>query len=160
MPDYQLSVVLPLSHEGQTITALLEKILTVDIPGIHIEVIVVEEEPATNTGETISWFSQSYPTHAVQYIRLQKNSGQGKAVQKGIEAATGDFILIQEPGPDFDNRYYHSLLQPMLENKADVVYGNRYRWTGLQRIPKFWQQAGNKLLNVLSGMFSNLALGD
>lgn len=160
MSQYQLSVVLPLSHEGQTITALLEKILTADLPGIAIQVIVVEEEPATVTGETISRFSQLYPIHTVQYIRLEKNSGQGKAVQKGIEAATGDFILIQEPGPDFDNSYYPALLQPVLDNKADVVYGNRYRWTGLQRIPNFWQQAGNKLLNRLSAMFSNLALGD
>lgn len=160
MSQYQLSVVLPLSHEGQTITALLEKILTAHLPGIAIQVIVLEEEPATDTRETISRFSQLYPIHTVQYIRLEKNSGQGKAVQKGIEAATGDFILIQEPGPDFDNGYYPALLQPIVENKADVVYGNRYRWTGLQRIPNFWQQAGNKLLNVVSGMFSNLALGD
>lgn len=160
MPDYQLSVVLPLSHEGQTITALLEKILNTAIPGISIGVIVVEEDSASDTEETISQFNQSYPTNAVQYIRLEKNSGRGKAIQAGIEAATGDFILIQEPGPGFDNGHYPALLQPILDNKADVVYGNRYQWTGLQRTPKFWQQAGNKLLNILSGMFSNLALGD
>src|ERR1700685_1437070 len=95
----------------------------------------------------------------IRFLFQPQNTGKGAALRRGFEAATGDIVLVQDADLEYDPKDYGKLLEPIFENKADVVYGSRFLG-GPQRVHYFWHYAGNKFLTLLSDIFTNLKLTD
>jgi glycosyltransferase involved in cell wall biosynthesis len=98
--------------------------------------------------------------NGITLIEHDRNRGKGAAVRTGLSHATGDIILIQDADLEYDPRDYRQLLEPILEEKADVVYGSRFVGNGPHRVHFFWHMLGNRLLTFLSNMLTNLNLTD
>ena len=115
----KLSIIIPAYNEAATIGQVLEKVLAVDLPQhLKKEIIVVDDCSKADTGAIV----QQYPA---RLIRLEKNSGKGAAVQTGIQAATGDIIIVQDADLEYDPEDYIQLLPPILSNEYKIVYGSR-----------------------------------
>lgn len=156
-----LSIVIPAYNEGATIHRILHKVQAVALPaGMEKEVILVNDCSRDNTEEAISAFQAANPALNIRYLRHEVNKGKGAALHTGIQAATGNFIIIQDADLEYDPQEYTILLRPMLDDVADVVYGSRFAGGRPHRILFFWHTIGNKFLTFLSNMFTNLNLTD
>jgi glycosyltransferase involved in cell wall biosynthesis len=167
--NMKLSILIPAYNEEATITTILDKVLSVSLPdGMKKEIIVVNDASTDRTKEIVEDFITPPPTppqegRGVMSIRLYSqpyNQGKGAALHKGIELATGDFIIIQDADLEYDPNEYTILLKPMLEGFADVVYGSRFMGGNPHRILFFWHSIGNKFLTLVSNLFTNLNLTD
>ena len=147
-----LSVIIPCFNEKNTILELLEKVKAVDI---NKEIIVIDDNSTDGTRELLKNIKN--PVHVIFH---PKNIGKGSAIQTGIREAKGDFILIQDADLEYDPSEYHLLLKPILDGKADVVYGSRFMGHQPHRVLFFWHYIGNKILTLLSNMLTNLNLTD
>ena len=156
----KLSIIIPAYNEERTINIILAKITEVDLNGVSKEIIVVDDCSNDNTIAKVNEFISGHPSEQILLIQQEINQGKGAAIHKGIEAATGDFLLIQDADLEYDPREYSHLLRPMLEGHADVVYGSRFMGHNPHRILFFWHSIGNKFLTSLSNMFTNLNLTD
>jgi len=150
-----LSVVIPCYNERQTIAEVLAAVRAA--PPADKEIIVVDDCSGDGTRE----FLQDQAGTLVDRLLYHKvNQGKGAALRTGIRAAQGDIILIQDADLEYDPTDYSSLLQPILENKADVVFGSRFQGGRPHRVLYFWHRVGNGLLTLLSNVFTNLNLTD
>ena len=157
---HTLSVVIPAFNEEKTIRAILDQVLGLKIEMIRIEVIVINDCSTDKTRALIESYINENPAYAIRLIDQEKNMGKGAAIRRGIEEAGGDFLIIQDADLEYDPREYKDLLNPLLSDKADVVYGSRFMGSNPHRILFFWHSLGNKLLTFLSNMFNNLNLTD
>lgn len=156
-----LSIVIPAYNEGKTIHLILNKVKAVNLPaGIEKEVIIVNDFSRDNTEEAIAIYKNENKDLNIQYYRHEYNKGKGAALHTGIEKATGDYIIIQDADLEYDPEEYNILLKPILTGFADIVYGSRFIGGKPHRILFFWHSIGNKMLTMLSNMFSNLNLTD
>jgi len=156
-----LSIIIPAYNESATIVKVLNKISEVKLPdGVAKEIIIVDDCSTDSTSVVIGDFVATTRSTNIQYLRNEKNSGKGFGIRRGIQAAKGDFVIIQDADLEYDPRDYGKLLQPALEGVADVVYGSRLMSSAPRRILFFWHSIGNHFLTFLCNAFSNLNLTD
>jgi glycosyltransferase involved in cell wall biosynthesis len=147
-----LSILIPVFNEAGT---LLEVIKKVEETPYDKEIIVIDDGSTDGTVE----YLKGLKGDRVKAIFHEKNQGKGAAIRSGLRVAKGDVIIIQDADLEYDPREYPRLLEPIIEGKADVVYGSRFLG-GPHRVLFFWHYVGNKLITLLSNVFTDLNLSD
>ena len=150
-----VSVIIPCFNEFQTISKILDKVL--ENKNYNYEIIIIDDFSTDGSRELIEKFSKEKVDHI---ILNEKNYGKGYSIRQGIKKATGDIILIQDADLEYDPNDYQKLLEPFTLGVADVVYGSRFIGSDKKRVLYFWHTVGNKILTLLSNIFTNLNLSD
>jgi len=150
----KLSVVIPVYNEEMTIREIVSRVQALER---EKEIVIVDDGSSDGTAERIKEIGNQYDNVTVLFH--EKNRGKGAALQKGFATASGDIIIIQDADLEYDPRDYEALLVPILDGRADVVYGSRFLG-GPHRVLYFWHYVGNRFLTLLSDAFSNLNLTD
>ena len=153
-PPMTLSIVIPVFNEIRTIADVIERVLKAPV-GLAKEIIVVDDASTDGTRQLL----ENMPPGEVRVIFHDVNRGKGAAIRTGLAEAGGDIILIQDADQEYDPRDYPLLLEPILEDQADVVFGNRFHG-GPHRVLYFWHYAGNRLLTLLTNMLTGLNVTD
>jgi glycosyltransferase involved in cell wall biosynthesis len=150
----ELSVIIPVFNEADTIDAAIHRVQ--NSPRVK-EIIVVDDASTDGTRQRLQVLQHS---QHFQLLFHEKNMGKGAAIRTGINAVRGDIILVQDADLEYDPRDYPQLLEPILDNRADVVFGTRFSGGGPHRVLFFWHYVGNRFLTLLCNIFSNLNLTD
>jgi glycosyltransferase involved in cell wall biosynthesis len=153
-----LSIVIPVFNERTTIRSIVEAVLAIGLGTIDKELVIVDDYSTDGTRDELARLATEYP--AVRVMHHERNQGKGAALRTGFAAATGDIVLVQDADLEYDPRDYPKLIQPILEGKADVVFGSRFVGGESHRVLYFWHSLGNKFLTLLSNMFTDLNLTD
>lgn len=149
----KISVVIPVYNEKSTILELYHAVKSVPLDK---EIILVDDGSTDGTRELLKQLDASSAT----VILHDRNRGKGAALRSGFQHATGDIILIQDADLEYDPQQYPKLIQPILDGKADVVYGSRFVTGDYRRVLFFWHMLGNTFLTFLSNILTNLNLSD
>ena len=150
----RVSVVVPVYNEVATIKEIVARVQAVTL---EKDIIIVDDGSTDGTREQLEQISQSYDNLRVIYH--DRNQGKGAALRTGFETVTGDIVIIQDADLEYDPREYPVLLEPILDGRADVVYGSRFLG-GPHRVLFFWHYVGNRFLTLLSNALTNLNLTD
>lgn len=151
----KLSVIVPCFNEKDLLPELIS--LVKKAPLENKEIILVDDGSTDGTTERIKADLEKQVDKVVYHRR---NQGKGAAIRSGLQHATGDMIIIQDADLEYDPNEYPKLIAPIVQGKADVVYGSRFSGEGPHRVHLFWHYMGNRVLTFFSNMFSNLNLTD
>jgi glycosyltransferase involved in cell wall biosynthesis len=156
----KVSIVVPVYNEESTIHELVGLVLAAPLPaGVTRELICVNDCSKDGTGAKLDQLTQLYPDCQIRVYHKAVNEGKGAALRDGFKHATGEIVLVQDADLEYDPHDYPRLLQPILDEKADVVYGSRFIGEP-HRVLYYWHTIGNKFLTSFSNMFTNLNLTD
>jgi glycosyltransferase involved in cell wall biosynthesis len=165
----KLSVVMPVYNERATLHEVVPRVLSVhreagskterkDAGALEIELICVDDGSTDGSREILSNLQAQYPE--IRLLLQPKNMGKGAALRRGIQESTGDFVIIQDADLEYDPSEYPLMLRPLIEGKADVVYGSRFLGSGPHRVLYFWHSVGNWILTLISNALTNMNLTD
>jgi glycosyltransferase involved in cell wall biosynthesis len=153
-----LSVVVPCFNEAATLQECIGKVLDLRNHGIAPEIIIVDDASSDDSFEIAQQLAQD--TSEIKLVRHKSNQGKGAALRTGFKEASGDFVVVQDADLEYDPRDILDLLVPLVDGRADVVYGSRFLGGRPHRVLYFWHYLGNTFLTLLSNMFTDLNLTD
>jgi glycosyltransferase involved in cell wall biosynthesis len=151
----KLSVVMPVYNEQATLRRVVERVLSV---GLDIELLCVDDGSSDGSREILQDLEKRWPQ--VRVFLQPRNLGKGAALRRGIQEATGNYVIIQDADLEYDPNDYHKLLGPLIGGQADVVYGSRFLGGEPHRVLYYWHSVGNWFLTLLSNMLTNLNMTD
>ena len=155
-----LSIVVPVYNEDRYLEAVISKVIEQPLPGgLERELILVNDASQDATWDIMRSLPDKFPSIRFQLVNKPVNEGKGAALRDGFAKVAGDIVIIQDADFEYDPADYPKLLQPILDGKADVVYGSRFIGEP-HRVMYFWHQVANNFLNLLSNMLTNLNLTD
>ena len=155
LPLMKLSIVIPCYNEAKTIRQIVERVRAAPID--EKEIIIVDDCSRDGTRDLLR--TEIAPL-VDKIVYHEVNRGKGAALRTGFAAATGDIVLVQDADLEYDPQEYPKLIKPILDGRADVVFGSRFMGSDAHRVVYFWHMIGNKLLTLCSNMFTNLNLTD
>ena len=158
MPErfQRVSILIPVFNEVQTVEEILRRVSAADSCGLQKEIILVDDASTDGTSDVLRKMPQG---EGIRIVAHPQNRGKGAALRTALEHATGEIVLIQDADLEYDPADYPLLLKPILDGRADVVYGSRFTG-GTHRVLLFWHYMANRLLTLLSNMLCNLNLTD
>ncbi len=151
----KLSAVMPVYNEQATLQKVVERVMAVPL---EIELICVDDGSTDGSREILAQLQSQHPQ--IKVLLQPKNTGKGAALRRGIQESTGDFVIIQDADLEYDPSDYPALLVPLIEGKADVVYGSRFLGSGPHRVLYFWHSIGNSILTLISNALTNMNMTD
>ncbi len=154
-----LSIVIPVYNEKKTLFEIIRRVLAAPVP-LERELVIVDDCSRDGTRDLYPQLEQNFPGARFRLVLQPVNQGKGAALRSGFKEASGDIIIIQDADLEYDPNDYPKLLAPILQDKADVVYGSRFAGGEAHRVLYFWHFVGNRLLTLMSNFFTNLNLTD
>jgi len=156
-----LSVLIPLYNEEDYIAELLRRVISAPLPdGLDRELVIVDDCSTDASVEAVADFIATHPEQRIMLLRQPVNQGKGAAIRKAIQAATGEFSIIQDADLEYDPNEYRKMLAPLLSEEADVVYGSRFLPSAERRVLYYWHSLANHWLTTLCNVVADLNLTD
>jgi len=157
--SYTLSLIVPCYNEARTIESCIERVLDISVgKNFSLEIVIVDDASTDGSWQILEEITAQH--NEIRIIKHEKNRGKGAALRTGFIHATGDFVGIQDADAEYAPRDYLTMLEPLLDGRADVVYGSRYLRPDTRRVLYFWHTWMNKALTGVSNMFTNLDITD
>ncbi|MFI5279860.1 MAG: glycosyltransferase family 2 protein [Gemmatimonadales bacterium] len=153
--DITLSVLVPAYNEGPTVERVMDRLAAVPL---KLEIVAVNDGSSDDTGAVLDRLLAAGKLHRV--VHHPRNRGKGASIRSAISAATGDVMVVQDADLEYDPAELPGLLQPILDGRADAVFGSRFTGGGAHRVLYFWHSVGNGVLTLLSNMLTDLNLTD
>ena len=154
----KLSIIIPCYNEEETLESCVDRVMQIQDPTLELELIIVNDASKDRSAEIAAQLQQKY--NNITYLSHDVNQGKGAALRTGFQKATGDYVVVQDADLEYNPMEIKQLLQPLLDGKADVVYGSRFLSGRPHRVLYYWHSLGNKFLTWLSNMFTDLNLTD
>lgn len=154
----KLSVVIPCYNEERTLEAIVDRVLKADHCGLELEIVIVDDGSKDASVQVMKDLAARHPQIATGFHGV--NQGKGAALRTGFKMATGDIVLVQDADLEYSPADYPKLLKPLLDGRADVVFGSRFRGGEEVRVLYFWHSVANQMLTLASNMFTDLNLTD
>jgi dolichol-phosphate mannosyltransferase len=154
----KLSIVIPCYNEERTLRECVNRVLEIADHNLCLEIIIVDDHSSDNSYSIGCDLERDHSE--IRVIRHEENSGKGAALRSGFNVASGDYVAVQDADLEYDPRDLKRLIVPLMEDKADVVFGSRFLSPGAHRVLYFWHSMGNRFLTFLSNMFTDLNLTD
>jgi glycosyltransferase involved in cell wall biosynthesis len=151
----KLSVIIPIYNERATLRRVVEKVLSVPL---EIELICVDDGSKDGSREILEELQKRHPQ--LRVLLQPKNMGKGAALRRGIQEASGDYVIVQDADLEYDPAEFPNLIAPLVQGQADVVYGSRFLGGRPHRVLYFWHSVGNSFLTLLSNCLTNINLSD
>jgi len=156
----KLSILMPVYNEQQWLEKIVLRVLAQEIPGIQAkELVIVDDGSVDQSRQILERLAQTFPGQ-LQVIFHEKNKGKGAAIRTAIQRVTGDICLIQDADLEYNPADYFLLLEPIIDGRADCVYGSRFTGTQPKRVLFFWHYVGNKMITLFCNIVTNLNLTD
>jgi len=155
----RLSIVIPVYNERETLAELVRRVLAAELE-MEKELILVDDASVDGSEKIIEQILREHDRVPIKVVMHKKNEGKGASLRDGFAQVSGDIVLIQDADLEYNPNDYPRLLKPILDGRADVVYGSRFTGGQEHRVLYFWHYVGNKMVTTLSNMCTNLNLTD
>ena len=153
-----LSIVIPCYNEERTLTAIVQRVMEADRQGLGLEIVIVDDGSQDRSVEVMKSLAAEHP--AIVCVEHGYNQVKGAALRTGFAKTTGDIVLVQDADLEYNPADYAKLLKPILDGRADVVFGSRFKGGDESRVLYFWHTIGNKVLTLMSNVFTDMNLTD
>ena len=156
----KLSILVPLYNEEEFVGILLERVIAAPLPeGVEREIIVADDASTDGSVEQVESLAARFPG-MIRLLRTDRNQGKGAAIRRAIAEARGDLTIIQDADLEYDPREYGKLLAPLIDGRADAVFGSRFLVAGERRVLYFWHSLANHVLTGMCNIIADLNLTD